>query len=98
VAIAKLLKAPELSHRAHAARALGTVGAKGKSRVPDLVEMLQDKQRDGVLAAIWALANMKDGAMKAVPALTELAQRKETDEGVKQAALDAIDVINGKKK
>lgn len=98
LAIAKLLKSPELVNRAHAARALGTIGEKAQSRVPDLVDMLNDKQREGILAALWALASMKGSAHKALPAIKELSQRKEADEEVKQAALFTIEIINGKKK
>jgi HEAT repeat protein len=97
-AIAQFLKNKELVIRTHAARALGTIGPRAKSRVPDLVDMLSDKQPEGRLAAIWALAHIGEGAQMALPALKEFAERKDQDETLRQAAKEAIDAINGKHK
>jgi HEAT repeat protein len=94
-ALSKLLKDKELAHRCHSARALGTIGTKARSKMPDLIELLADKQREAVLSAIWALARLGDA--KAVPALQEVLQRKEADDGLKNAAKEAIEFLTKKK-
>jgi HEAT repeat protein len=98
VAIAKQLDNPDLGIRTHAARALGTIGPRARSRVPDLTKLLKDKQREGIVAALWALVSIGGDADKAIPALKELAERKDVDEGLREAAKEAIQVISGKKK
>lgn len=95
VIVAKIMKAPELVHRCHAARALGTIGEKAKSRVPDLIELLADKQREAQASSVWALGRIGDA--RALPALQELSQRKDIDEEMKQYLKGVIENLSKKK-
>jgi HEAT repeat protein len=90
-AIAKHLKAPELSPRVHAARALGTIGPQAKSRVPDLMASLDDNDPLVVVWSAWSLGFMGNAAAKAIPKLESLKQHR--DEGVQRAAAEALDRI-----
>jgi HEAT repeat protein len=93
--IALRLKSNEPSRtRMHAARAVGTLGTKAKTLIPDLIDLLREKDYSLVLAGCWALGRMgADAGDKAVAALTELKDSKEYPEPVHQAAADALDAI-----
>lgn len=95
--IAKLLTDPkqDMPTRCQAAQVLGICGAKAKAHVSDLMNVLGDKDNSVVATAILALASMGKDAEPAIPALTKLKQH--SDESIKSAATQAIDVISGKK-
>jgi HEAT repeat protein len=91
--IIKLLKNPDLEVRCVAARAIGTMGTKAKSAIPDLIEMLHDKEPLAVVAACMALVQMGDPGERAISALNDLMQRNKDNEDMRlfiQAALDQI--------
>ncbi len=93
-AVAGYLKSPRLVVRTNAARALGTIGDKAKSRIPELLDVAtKDPEPIAAAAACLALGAMGPVADKAVPALTQVSTGKDTDEGVKAAAKQAIDMI-----
>lgn len=79
-----------------AIRALGTMGAKAKSAVPQLTDELDGPEPALVMAACWALGEMKGEATSAVPALEQLKAKKGTLDEVRTQAGDAIDRISGK--
>jgi HEAT repeat protein len=92
--LTKCVKIGELSRvRIQAIRALGSVGTKFKTVVPQLVELLADKDPAVVGNACVAIGGIRDPGASAEKALTELSLNKETDEQVKQAALRALDDI-----
>jgi HEAT repeat protein len=93
-AVGKLLSDPSLDIRIHAGRALGTIGSQAFPTVPYLKDALNDKHADVVVTSCWALGRIGPKAEKALPALEQLTQHQ--DEGVRQAAREAIDAINVK--
>jgi HEAT repeat protein len=82
--IVKQLKAPEFRIRIQAARALGVIGPRARKAVPDLIDMLDDKEESAVQAACMALSyigrtdrpNEVCAAAAAIPKLTDLLQDK----------------------
>jgi HEAT repeat protein len=97
VAIAKFLKSPKVTTRTQAIRAFGEIGPLAQSRVPDLINLLEDEEPLVVAAACWALSEMGPAAQKAERALTDVAE-KHKDEVVKKAAKEALTKIKGKPK
>jgi HEAT repeat protein len=69
--LANELGDPELRVRCQAASALGTLGKKARSKVPDLISALNDRDDEMALAAATALATMDDPS--AIPALQKIA-------------------------
>jgi len=94
-AVAKLLKTGKESARTQAAAVLGDFGAKAKGQVPDLILALKDEDPQVVATSCWALGQIGSAAANAVPFLTDLIE-KQKDEGVRQAAKDALEKIKGK--
>ena len=77
-AIAKFLtKNHPLESRIQAARALGALGTRAKSRVPMLVTMLEDPEPSAVWAACNALGNIGEGTDKVVDALMKQVAHKD---------------------
>jgi HEAT repeat protein len=93
--IAKYLRHPNAATRVHAARALGTIGPKAKSRVSDLIEALDDKDTSVVSWACIALGMIGNDAKAAIPKLEKLA-KEHPDQGVRDNAKKAIDLISTK--
>jgi HEAT repeat protein len=71
------------------------MGPEGKSAIPVLTDLLQDKEVRIRLAAARALGSMGPEAKAAIPVLTELLRDK--DEGVRQNAADALKRLDEKK-
>jgi HEAT repeat protein len=95
-AICAHLKGKDYAARIEAVRALGTMGPKAKGKLADLYDQLLDKEPNMIAAAAWALGEMGNDAVKAVPDMTKMLDRKDLPDGVKQSIKDAIDRINGK--
>jgi HEAT repeat protein len=95
-AIAGFLKNPDLQAREHAVRALGVIGPDAGSRVPDLIDVLEDKNPGIVVLACAALSSMGDAARPALPALERL--NRHTDPDVRDTARQAIEKIKEKPK
>jgi HEAT repeat protein len=96
-AIAKNLKSQEATVRAHAARALGTVGQEAKSRIPELADALQEEQEAMPLYWIcWATVEIgkSDAPPRAVAAVSRLLQHR--DPGVRRMAEEALNLLNSK--
>jgi HEAT repeat protein len=96
-AIAKFLKSTDLQSREHAVRALGVIGPDAASRVPDLIDILEDKNPGIVGLTCVALSNMGDAAREALPVLEKMSQRH-PDDGVREAARLAVEKIKEKHK
>lgn len=79
-----------------AIRALGTMGKNAKAAVPQLTDELEGPEPALVVAACWALGEMKDDATSALPVLEALKTKKETLEEIRTQATDAIEHISGK--
>jgi HEAT repeat protein len=94
-AIAKFLKNNDLQAREHAVRALGVIGPEAGSRVPDLIDVLEDKNSDIVVLACMALSSMAEVAKEALPVLERMSQRH-SDPKVREAARQAIETIKEK--
>jgi HEAT repeat protein len=96
--LTKHLKSEELEVRGQAVLALGTLGMKAKPCVPDLVEMLKDKDNGIIVTACWALVSVGEKDPKAFAAMEELAKRKDTDERVREQVLLALDELKNRPK
>ena len=93
-AVALMLKSPEPVVRATAAQALGLVGPEARSRVPDLIAALEDKEESVVAAAITALVQLEAGE-PAISALRRVAEGK--NEAFHKVVDEAIKALSGKK-
>jgi HEAT repeat protein len=92
-----LLKDRELEHVCHAARALGTIGDKAKSSVPDLIKLLDHKEPLAQSAAIWALGSIGPGAKEAEEPLRKLLKQNDLSDGDREYINDALRSIAGPK-
>jgi HEAT repeat protein len=94
IGIAGFLRTPHPTIvRLDAARALAMLNKKARTRIPDLVDALQDKDTAVVLMSITALVAMGDPGNEALNALTLLSEGKNVDEDVKYAASEALKAI-----
>jgi HEAT repeat protein len=96
VPIGKLLRDPELQTRTMAARAIGTVGEKAKSQVPELIDALSDLEPQMVLLTIQALGNIGPAASNAYNALKRLEQNP--DPAIRESVRVALEKIGAKGK
>jgi HEAT repeat protein len=99
-AILKHLSGTDFEAHLQAIRALGTIGAKAprETTIPVLTQELKGKEPVLVAAACWALGEMGDIPDKPMQMMQELMNGKDTDEGVKNAAKEALDKLAGKPK
>ncbi len=95
-AILAYLKGKDFEAHLEAIRALGAMGKNAKSAVPELTYELQGPEPSLVVAACWALGEMKEDAAPALATLEELRAKKDVLEPVKKEATDAIEHITGK--
>jgi HEAT repeat protein len=89
--IAKQMKNGDLDIRTQAARALGYIGLAAKSKVPELIDALQDPEPLMIAQVCWSLDRMGAEAEKALPSLETLQSHK--DPNVQQVAKSAISDI-----
>jgi HEAT repeat protein len=94
--IGKLLRDPELQTRTMAARAIGAVGEKAKSQVPELIDALSDLEPQMVVLTIQALGNIGPAASNAYNALKRLEQNP--DPAIREAVRVALEKIGAKGK
>ncbi|HEV3115723.1 MAG TPA: HEAT repeat domain-containing protein [Gemmataceae bacterium] len=94
--IGKLLRDPELQTRTMAARAIGAVGEKAKSQVPELIDALSDLEPQMVVLTIQALGNIGPAASNSYNALKRLEQNP--DPAVRDAVRVALEKIGAKGK
>jgi hypothetical protein len=105
--IAKYLKAPELAARCHAAKALSMFGSEAETHLPELIDLLHDKQPSAVASAAEAIAHLefdfkeKDSKpipkitarikKEALPVMKELLNDKDLDAELRQVLLTVLD-------
>lgn len=87
----------DLDIRVQAARAIGFFGPAAKSKIPELVEALNDPEPLMVWQALWSLAMMGKEAKNALPQIEKVAADSKADKSVQEAAKKAIEVIKGGK-
>ncbi len=90
------LSAPELRIRINAIQALGIVGARVKTVIPTLIELLEDRNPAIVICTCGTLAVLRDGAKPALPALTALLTKPGVEKDIKAAAEGAMKLIQMK--
>jgi HEAT repeat protein len=93
------LKGKDSNSKFHAARALLALRNEPETRahIPDIIDLLDDKDPIVVANAIEVLVGFGTDAKGAIPALRRVAERKDQLDYFKQAAKAAIDQINGVK-
>jgi HEAT repeat protein len=94
VPIGKLLRDPELQTRTMAARAIGFIGEKAKSQVPELIDALSDLEPQMVLLTVQALGSIGPAASNAYNALKRLEQNP--DPAIRDAVRMALEKIGVK--
>ncbi len=91
-AFAALLKDPDLQARSYAAEALGTLGPRAKSHIPQLIANLWDKQPQAAASAGSALTQLKDQlSQKDLDAIAQLLQS--TDSGMRSRGAHVIGAL-----
>jgi HEAT repeat protein len=93
-AIAKHLKSHKAEARSEACRAFAIIGVEAKKKVNDLINHLDDKDAVTAIWACAAVAQMQDAGKPAIPKLKKVASSN-VDNGVKEAALQAISRLGG---
>src|SRR5262249_5558931 len=68
---------PSADTRTQAAQALGMLGARAKSSIPDLIDLLDDRASTVAYAACQGLAGIGDASPKVVAALVALLGHKD---------------------
>lgn len=98
-AIAKTLEAAEPSGRAEACSAIGMLGEDAKSKLGNLIDIINDANEvpEVVIAAITAATAIPSKSAVIVPLLANV-KASHKDENVKRVAGEAIDFMNGVKK
>ena len=97
-AILKYLNGSDFEAHLQAIRALGTMGKEARDAIPELTSELKGKEPVLVAAACWALGEMGDVPDKVLQMIQTLADSKDSDDGVKNAAKGALDKLAGKGK
>jgi HEAT repeat protein len=83
--------------RINTIRALGIIGARVRSVLPALIELLHDKDPVIVTLACTTLAGLGKDAMPAVKALTDLSERKDVEKVIAAIAAASVKQITGLK-
>ena len=87
--IAKELDSPSPALRYEAARAAGEMADQARSLLPKLAQLLNDRDSEVALAAIWALGQIGGSAAKRM--LEQV--RKTSDDARRQAAVEALEEL-----
>jgi hypothetical protein len=95
-AVAKFLKDKDAAVREQAASALGMLGKDARPVISDLLETLQDKVPEVVLAAGTALVNSGSRSERILEALKEVRERKDSPETLKKAVTQLLDKMQDK--
>jgi HEAT repeat protein len=93
--VAKHLEDPDPRVRAQAARAIGTLNARAKERMGDLISALKDRDPEVTVSVIQAIGMFGDSAGNAaVTAVVDLT--KDPDARIRYAALRALGALKAK--
>lgn len=93
--LSQMLKQSDLQVKLEAMRAISVIGPLAKSTVPDLIDLLEDKDNWVVFNTCLTLGSLNVEAREAKDALTKLIAKKDLYEPVKQAATNALETIKG---
>ncbi|MEY4395074.1 MAG: hypothetical protein RL595_2323, partial [Planctomycetota bacterium] len=93
--VIRMLKTGDTTVKAEAMKAIAAIGPLAKSAVPDVADVLQDKDWNLVMMAIMTLSAMGTDGKAGLDALNKLAEKKEAPEQIKQAAKSVSGVIKG---
>jgi HEAT repeat protein len=93
--LAAALKNPRLYVRLHAVRAFGVIGPEARTRVGDLIDLLDDREDETVLLAVMALGYIGEPSRRVFTALEKLAKDPDERPAIKQAADEAIKALKG---
>ncbi|NBY02325.1 MAG: HEAT repeat domain-containing protein [Planctomycetes bacterium] len=93
--ISQMLKQNDLQVKLEAMRAISVIGPLAKPTVPDLIDLLEDKDNWVVFNACVTLGSLNVEAREAKDSLTKLVAKKDLYEPVKQAATNALEAIKG---
>jgi HEAT repeat protein len=93
--ISQMLKQSDLQVKLEAMRAISVIGALAKPTVPDLIDLLEDKDNFVVFNACLTLGSLNVEAREAKEPLTKLIAKKDVIEPVKQAATNALESLKG---
>jgi len=98
-AVAKTLEAPEAQGRIEACQALGILGEEAKSKLQDLLDVIQNDKEEPlvVAAAILAVAGMKS-QVKIIQPILESVKNSHKNADVRKVAQDGIEYVTGRKK
>jgi hypothetical protein len=94
LAISKFLKNSDLEVRAQAAQALGALRGRAKSRIPNLIAMLDDKEAIAVHGACMALAQIGEHDNRVLDALIHLLDHKDPNR-VASACMALVELGQG---
>ena len=94
--VARYLKGKDTMVKVTAATALGALGDRAKSRIPDIIDLLDDPDPIAMAAAIDVLRGFGKAAVKAVPDLRKIMLKKGQLDYFRGAAAKAITDITGK--
>jgi HEAT repeat protein len=95
--IGKLMKDPDSIVRTQAIQAMGSLGAKGRSTLPDIIRCLGDADNMVKLTAIWAVGQMADASIMAIPVLQAIIADPKEDATTKLLAKQSLEKIKGGK-
>ena len=93
--ISQMLKQSDLQVKLEAMRAISVIGALAKPTVPDLIDLLEDKDNFVVFNACLTLGSLNVEAREAKDPLTKLIAKKDLYEPIKQAATNALESLKG---
>jgi HEAT repeat protein len=94
ISIAKHLRSGNPEVRAEACRAFAIIGPEAKSQTNELIDRLEDKDITTLVWDIAAISLMKEAGALALPKLRTMSTGH-ADEGVRQAAKEAIKRLEG---
>lgn len=96
VAITKLLASPDQTLKQEAIQALGVIGEEAKSRVPELIAIVEGKNEEPIViaTAIWALSQIPSETAKTLPVINSF--RRAQDNTIKAAAETAYRTLTDK--
>lgn len=93
--ITRMLKTGDNGVKMEAMKAVSAMGPLAKVAVPDVIDILQDKDWNLVMAAILTLGSMGTDGKAGVDSLQKLADKKDAPEQIKQAAKSISGVVKG---
>jgi HEAT repeat protein len=88
--LTEMLRSADGAERDAAIDALRHLGPKAAPAVPQLLDLLSERNEEVVSSVLWALSEMGDAARAAVPSVIELVARHDTEAGLGWSAANAL--------